>query len=60
MNDPIIEEVRAHREKLVRDKGGLAGLFEYLREKEKEHPQRLLRQNSEPHAGTDRKLANEA
>lgn len=41
MQDAIIREVRANRERLVEEQGGLAGLFSYLKRKEAEHPERL-------------------
>ena len=39
--DPIINDVRAAREKLLEEHGGFEGLVEYLRMREKEHPERV-------------------
>lgn len=39
--DPIVNEVRAAREKLLDEHGGYEGLVEYLKRKEKEHPEQL-------------------
>jgi hypothetical protein len=39
--DPIINEVRAAREKLLDEHGGYEGLVEYLKRKEKEHPEQM-------------------
>ncbi len=40
MKDAIIEEVRATREGLVAEKGGLAGLLQYLKIQEARHPEK--------------------
>ena len=39
--DPIVNEVRAAREKLLDEHGGNEGLVEYLKRKEKQHPERI-------------------
>ncbi|OPG15583.1 hypothetical protein B2M26_10970 [Ferroacidibacillus organovorans] len=41
-NDPIVEEVRATRERLLREAGGFEAYIKKLRTQELEHPQRLL------------------
>lgn len=40
MDDPIIQEVRSTREKLVAENGGLEGLLKYLRSREASHLER--------------------
>ena len=40
--EPLIDEVRATRERLVREHGGLRGWCEYLRKLEQQHPERLI------------------
>lgn len=39
--DPIVDEVRKAREKLLDEHGGFTGLIEYLKRKEKEHPEQI-------------------
>ena len=42
-NDPIVNEVRTARQKLLADHGGtLETLVEFLRQREQEHPERVL------------------
>ena len=41
-SDPLIDEVRATRERLVREHGGLRGWMEYLRELQQQHPEKLV------------------
>ncbi|RIV19580.1 hypothetical protein D2Q93_12725 [Alicyclobacillaceae bacterium I2511] len=41
-NDPIVEEVRATRERLLREAGGFEAYIKKLRTLELDHPQRLL------------------
>lgn len=41
-SDPLIDEVRARRERLVREHGGLRGWMEYLRKQQEEHPERVI------------------
>lgn len=41
-NDPIVEEVRATRERLLQETGGFEGYLNKLRIQECEHPRRLL------------------
>jgi uncharacterized short protein YbdD (DUF466 family) len=40
--DPLIDEVRETRERLVREHGGLAGWAKYLQELQKQHPEKLV------------------
>ena len=40
--DPLIDEVRRTRERLVREHGGLRGWFEHLRELQKEHAVKVI------------------
>ena len=40
--DPLIDEVRRTRERLVREHGGLRGWFEHLRELQKEHAGKVI------------------
>jgi hypothetical protein len=40
--DPLIDDVRETRERLVREHGGLVGWVRYLQELEKEHPERVV------------------
>lgn len=47
--DPIVNEVRAARERLLEEYGGYDGLVEYLKRKEKEHPERIaFKEQSQP------------
>ncbi len=39
--DPIVNQVRTAREKLLDEHGGYEGLVEYLKLKEKEHPEQI-------------------
>ncbi len=41
-NDPIVEEVRATRERLLQEAGGFEAYIKKLRIQELEHSQRLL------------------
>lgn len=53
--DPIVNEVRSAREKLLEEHGGYEGLVEYLKLKEKEHPQQIASkdqsQSNKPQTG---------
>lgn len=40
--EPLIDEVRANREHLVREHGGLRGWMAYLRRRQQEHPEKLI------------------
>jgi len=40
--EPLIAEVRATRERLVRERGGLRGWVRHLRELEEQHQDRLI------------------
>ena len=40
--DPLIDEVREARERLVREHGGLVGWVRYLRGLQREHPENLV------------------
>lgn len=40
--DPLIDEVRRRRERLVSEHGGLRGWVEYLRRLQKHHPERII------------------
>jgi hypothetical protein len=46
--DPLIDEVRQTRERLVREHGGLAGWAKYLQELQKQHPEKLVPRPSSP------------
>lgn len=40
--DPIVEEVRKAREQILEETGGFAEYFEILKQKEAEHPEKLI------------------
>jgi hypothetical protein len=42
LSDPLIDEVRATRERLVREHGGLRGWAAHLRELQAQHPDKLV------------------
>ena len=42
LEDPLVDEVRRVREKLVREHGGLKGWFEALQRRQAEHPEKLV------------------
>lgn len=48
MPDPLIDEVRATRERLVREHGGLRGWVEHLKQLQKQHPDRLVSRGEQP------------
>jgi hypothetical protein len=52
MPDPLIDEVRETRARLVREHGGLRGWVEYLQEQQQKRPekprQQLKMSNGEP------------
>jgi len=41
-SDPLIDEVRATRERLVREHGGLRGWAAYIRQEQAKHPEKLV------------------
>ena len=41
-SDPLIDEVRATRERLVREHGGLRGWAAYVRQEQAKHPEKLV------------------
>ncbi len=41
--DPIIDEVRATRQRLVHEHGGLRGWGDYLRSRQERHPEKVVR-----------------
>jgi len=41
-SDPLIDEVRERRRRLVRDHGGLSGWVAHLRREQEKHPEKLL------------------
>jgi hypothetical protein len=46
--DPLIDEVRETRERLLREHGGLAGWVRYLQELQRQHPEKLVTRPSSP------------
>ena len=40
--DPLIDEVRETRQRLVREHGGLKGWFKHLRDRQRRHPGKVL------------------
>jgi len=40
--DPLIDEVRERRARLVREHGGLRGWMDHLRKVQREHPEKLV------------------
>ena len=40
--DPLIDEVRATRERLVREHGGLRGWMQHVRKLRGQHPEKLV------------------
>lgn len=40
--DPLIDEVRANRRRLVREHGGLSGWIAHLRQEQQKHREKLL------------------
>jgi len=43
--DPLIDEIRERRERLVREHGGLRGWVDYLRELQAQHPKLVVSLN---------------
>jgi len=41
-SDPLIDQVRATRERLVREHGGLRGWAAYVRREQAKHPEKLV------------------
>ncbi len=41
LHDPLIDEVRERRARLVKEHGGLRGWVEHLRKLQQEHPERI-------------------
>ena len=41
-SDPLIDEVRARRRRLVREHGGLSGWVAHLRREQEKHPEKLV------------------
>jgi len=41
-SDPLIDQVRANRRRLVREHGGLAGWVAHLRREQERHPEKLV------------------
>ena len=41
-SDPLIDEVRATRRRLVREHGGLRGWVAHLRQEQDKHPEKLV------------------
>lgn len=61
--EPLIDEVRANRERLVREHGGLRGWMEYLRRRQQEHPEKLVslgKQADLDRAGDDQQTSGRA
>jgi hypothetical protein len=46
LSDPLIDEVRATRERLVREHGGLHGWVAYVRQEQAKHPEKLVSRKS--------------
>ena len=44
--DPLIDEVRENRRRLVRQHGGLSGWIAHLRSEQDRHPEKLLRRDT--------------
>jgi len=42
LSDPLIDEVRARRGRLVREHGGLRGWAAYIRQEQAKHPEKLV------------------
>jgi hypothetical protein len=40
-SDPLIDEIRATRQRLVRQYGGLEGWVRHLQEEQKKHPEKI-------------------
>lgn len=41
-SDPLIDQVRETRERLIREHGGLRGWVEHLQELQAQHPEKLI------------------
>ena len=41
-SDPLIDQVRQTRQRLVGEHGGLRGWVEYLQQLQKQHPEKLV------------------
>lgn len=41
-SDPLIDQVRETRQRLVREHGGLHGWVKYLQQLQSEHPEKLV------------------
>jgi len=46
--DPIIDQVRQTRERLVREHGGLRGWVEHLKKLQAQHPEKLVSRPEQP------------
>ncbi len=44
--DPLIDEVRENRRRLVRQHGGLNGWVTHLRHEQSKHPEKLVRHDT--------------
>ena len=40
--DPLVDEVRATRKRLVRERGGLSGWVAHLRKRQEQHPEKIF------------------
>ncbi len=40
--DPLVDEVRATRKRLVRERGGLSGWVAHLRKRQEQHPEKIV------------------
>ena len=41
-SDPLVDDVRATRERLVREHGGLKGWVDHLRKLQRKHPDKVV------------------
>jgi hypothetical protein len=53
MSDPLIDEVRETRARLVREHGGLRGWVAHLQEQQRKHPLKSPRQSKKSNGGSE-------
>ena len=53
MADPLIDQVRETRERLVREHGGLRQWVARLQEQQREHPERFPRRAEQPNRSAE-------
>jgi len=51
--DPLIDEVRGTRERLVQEHGDLHGWVQYLRRLEQQHPEQVIQRIRRPLGSTE-------